>query len=565
MAIFTKTAQNVFASTNIDGTKRQISASEVQTWGMTVESLLGTVGLPTFATAAAAEASVDPLLDTATILVLFGNVTEGDGGFLFYRVVDTDPTTDGSFKLDNGRFADPLFTNFVMPVHFGGIKDDSSTETCAINNVAVETAINHELPCHFDGLYYISDTITQTQPNKIVLGLKGEQSGIVTTSATGNILYLDGSVTFLENCKWMDFTIRSTVTRTSGWAIQGTGIGRSRFTSLRIDDIDTLAANRKMLSGIQIFGALGDVAFEKCGVYCRSDPTGALGAVGFSVYSDVSPAGNASEIVLRDISIKGSTVGISIGGGASVKIYGGDVSEAWRSLTSAKSPVNDYPNRELFVWNLTLDRPYHVNFFPEKDSIVVLQWIGGWANSAKVHNLLINEKQTGKWTFTDVIFDGTATSHSIVCAVGSGCYIKFADCDIGGAARADLQTDYGVGAWVTATSYVIGDYVTQGGEVYYCTTAHTSGVFATDLGRGYWTAQGRNAITFSSGHIEIRNCNARDSARYGIHCTNASYAETYIVEGNRAWGNGGTNYVNANSANEGSTKVFLTNGNNRAR
>lgn len=44
-------------------------------------------------------------------------------------------------------------------------------------------------------------------------------------------------------------------------------------------------------------------------------------------------------------------------------------------------------------------------------------------------------------------------------------------------------------AWVTATAYAAGSYVTQGGTIYYCLTAHTSGTFATNLAEGKWLAQ----------------------------------------------------------------------------
>jgi hypothetical protein len=44
-------------------------------------------------------------------------------------------------------------------------------------------------------------------------------------------------------------------------------------------------------------------------------------------------------------------------------------------------------------------------------------------------------------------------------------------------------------AWLTATAYVVGDYVTNGGTMYYCIVAHTSGTFATDLANGKWVAQ----------------------------------------------------------------------------
>lgn len=41
-------------------------------------------------------------------------------------------------------------------------------------------------------------------------------------------------------------------------------------------------------------------------------------------------------------------------------------------------------------------------------------------------------------------------------------------------------------AWLTATAYTVGALVAQGGSKYYCTTAHTSGTFATDLAAGKW-------------------------------------------------------------------------------
>lgn len=45
-----------------------------------------------------------------------------------------------------------------------------------------------------------------------------------------------------------------------------------------------------------------------------------------------------------------------------------------------------------------------------------------------------------------------------------------------------------VSAWATATAYVVGDLRSNGGTKYYCTEAHTSGTFATDLAAGKWYA-----------------------------------------------------------------------------
>jgi len=42
------------------------------------------------------------------------------------------------------------------------------------------------------------------------------------------------------------------------------------------------------------------------------------------------------------------------------------------------------------------------------------------------------------------------------------------------------------GAWTATTAYTINQLVEQSGNTYICTVAHTSGVFATDLGNGNW-------------------------------------------------------------------------------
>jgi hypothetical protein len=49
------------------------------------------------------------------------------------------------------------------------------------------------------------------------------------------------------------------------------------------------------------------------------------------------------------------------------------------------------------------------------------------------------------------------------------------------------------GGWVTATAYAKGDIVLQGGVVYVCMVAHTSGTFATDLAAGKWGQVTANA------------------------------------------------------------------------
>lgn len=59
-----------------------------------------------------------------------------------------------------------------------------------------------------------------------------------------------------------------------------------------------------------------------------------------------------------------------------------------------------------------------------------------------------------------------------------------------------------VSAWVTTTAYAVGDIRSNGGTNYYCATAHTSGVFATDLGAGKWVALTSDIVEVPSPYLE---------------------------------------------------------------
>ncbi len=76
-------------------------------------------------------------------------------------------------------------------------------------------------------------------------------------------------------------------------------------------------------------------------------------------------------------------------------------------------------------------------------------------------------------------------------------------------------------AWLTATAYVIGDLRSDGGTTYYCTTAHTSGVFATDLAAGKWHAQP------ATGEYEIPNPYA-EADLFDIHYVQSADVLTLV-------------------------------------
>ena len=76
-------------------------------------------------------------------------------------------------------------------------------------------------------------------------------------------------------------------------------------------------------------------------------------------------------------------------------------------------------------------------------------------------------------------------------------------------------------AWITATAYDVGDLRTNGGTTYYCTTAHTSGTFATDLAAGKWYAQ---PVT---GEYEIPNPYA-ETDLFSIHYVQSADVLTLV-------------------------------------
>lgn len=82
---------------------------------------------------------------------------------------------------------------------------------------------------------------------------------------------------------------------------------------------------------------------------------------------------------------------------------------------------------------------------------------------------------TKKTRLLPFVFNATQT---LVIELGAG-YFRFH--------TAGATLLYGtLSAWQTSTAYSVGNLVSQGGHNYYCTVAHTSGTFATDLGAGKW-------------------------------------------------------------------------------
>lgn len=112
-----------------------------------------------------------------------------------------------------------------------------------------------------------------------------------------------------------------------------------------------------------------------------------------------------------------------------------------------------------------------------------------------------------------------------VCWINSAGVLRFGDDGLGVA----------VTAWGTATSYAIGDQRENGGTVYFCLVAHTSGTFVTDLAAGRW-ASGSVGGKLPAANARIRVGNillsqAASSSPYANVTPNATVATRYRAAG----------------------------------
>ena len=91
-------------------------------------------------------------------------------------------------------------------------------------------------------------------------------------------------------------------------------------------------------------------------------------------------------------------------------------------------------------------------------------------------------------------------------------------------------------AWVTATTYVVGDVrtVSTSGECYRCIVAHTSGTFATDLAASKWVLMPVLEVLheFIIRHLHATYLRENGQVKTGVDLQNAALAE--LLEIHRA-------------------------------
>lgn len=133
------------------------------------------------------------------------------------------------------------------------------------------------------------------------------------------------------------------------------------------------------------------------------------------------------------------------------------------------------------------------------DTLVNL--LSGKANDSDVVKLSGNQSVDGVKTFTGKLVASSTVNGSIPCPVMTEAQRDLftpveGDCVYNsdtlklnvfdGSVWKDVGGAGGISLWLTANPYNVNDIVIESDKIYRCLIAHTSGVFATDLGAGNW-------------------------------------------------------------------------------
>ncbi|ASK95390.1 right-handed parallel beta-helix repeat-containing protein [Xanthomonas campestris pv. merremiae] len=142
------------------------------------------------------------------------------------REIQVSPMDFGAIGDGNSH---PLSQRYASLAAAKAVYPHASALTDEIDWAAIQAAINNSARVYFPAaIYVVNRTINATLARSILYG-EGQGSIILTTAATGDIIALGTGSNELTGFQMRDISIDSTVSRTSGWAINARFVTRGRF------------------------------------------------------------------------------------------------------------------------------------------------------------------------------------------------------------------------------------------------------------------------------------------------------------------------------------------------
>jgi hypothetical protein len=318
---------------------------------------------------------------------------DGGGGQYWYNSADTSSADNGGTIIvasDGGRwYLD--FVDFVTTKQFGchadGVTDDTTSLQKAMTAVA-----NLKLSI---GKHLISSVITIVKSNFTLTG-NGQDSQILTNSATANILAFGDGTNEYQNILLRDFSIDSTVSKSAGSAIILSKCTRTHITNVFASPPETATNPPRLFWGIYC-NQFDYTVIESCtiivngnGIVAAGNSSGTYGA-GFYITGGTK---------VNTDNVAGS-VGVLIGGGCGGVVFGECDIIGCEQNVRFDNTIASAPNREqFFTAGCTLDSAGDNNIWVRANGASVIDMTGTWCSSAGQTNsggvgILVDSSQAG--------------------------------------------------------------------------------------------------------------------------------------------------------------------------
>jgi hypothetical protein len=316
---------------------------------------------------------------------------DGGGGQYWYNAADTTSADNGGTIIvasDGGRwYLD--YTDFVTSKQFGCKADGSTNDTTALN-AAIAAVSNLRLSV---GKHLVSTTVGAAKSNFTLSG-SGQDSQILTNSATADVLDFGDGTNEYQNIVLRDFSIDSTVSKTAGVAITLAKCTRSRIKNVFMSPPENATNPPRLFWGIYC-AQFDYTVIEGCqiivngvGIAAAGNSSGSYGA-GFYITG-------GTKVSTDNVS---NSIGVLIGGGCGGVVFGEcDIIACEQNVVFNNSLASANNREQFFTDGCTLDSAGDNNIWVQNNGAAVIDMTGTWCSSSGQTNsggvgILVNSTQ----------------------------------------------------------------------------------------------------------------------------------------------------------------------------